>query len=224
MICCCNHTLALARIKHMRRRLNVCVAGRAAFTLIEILVTLFIMMILASVALPMTRNLIKDQRNVRATQIVLSFIDATRNQAIAENREMGLIFDRFEATGFGRSASLRIRQMRGLPAYTGETAKAKAILDHHALGSVSVTATDEVNAARFDPIENQLLLLSADILRAALTDPNVDASTAPIRTGDRMELPGGRVVRIEGITRVDPTDPLSEIIVGFNPARSGQLA
>jgi len=187
---------------------------RSGFTLIEILVTLFILMILTSIALPMTRNIIRDQRNARAAQIVLSFIDSARNQAIAENREMGVIFDRFTSTGFGRSASVQIRQLRGLPPYTGENTKARAVLIHHpTLGWPHITNTNEVNAAGFSPIDSQLLLLSAEILADGSRDP----STAPIRTGDRLELPGGRLVTIRTITREPPITPLSRIIVSFNP-------
>src|SRR5690606_40029334 len=92
--------------------------SRSGFTLIEMLVTLFILMILTSIALPMTRNIIRDQRNARAAQIIQSFIESARNQAIAENREMGVIFERSSDVGFGRSACVQIRQLRGLPPYT----------------------------------------------------------------------------------------------------------
>ena len=184
--------------------------SRSGFTLIEMLVTLFILMILTSIALPMTRNIIRDQRNARAAQIILSFIDSARNQAIAENREMGVIFERFSDTGFGRSACVQIRQLRGLPPYTGETSKARAVLINHSFGPP--VGNGEVNAASFNPIESQLLLLSADILYEG-TNP----SSAPIRSGDRLELPGGRLVTIKTITREDRSNPLSPIIVGFNP-------
>lgn len=184
--------------------------NRSGFTLIEMLVTLFILMILTSIALPMTRNIIRDQRNARAAQIIQSFIESARNQAIAENREMGVIFERSSDVGFGRSACVQIRQLRGLPPYTGETSKARAVLINHAFGPP--VGSGEVNAASFNPIESQLLLLSADILYEG-TNP----SSAPIRSGDRLELPGGRLVTIETITREDRSNPLSPIIVGFNP-------
>src|SRR5690606_35224112 len=120
--------------------------------------------------------------------------------------------------GFGRSACVQIRQLRGLPPYTGETSKARAVLINHAFGPP--VGSGEVNAASFNPIESQLLLLSAEIL----ADASRANSTAPIRTGDRLELPGGRLVTILTITREPPLGPLSPIIVGFDPHEPLDLA
>jgi len=178
------------------------------FTLLEVLVTLFILMIMAGVALPVTRNTLRDQRNNRAAQIVTSFIDVTRNQAIAYERDMGVVFERLEPTGFGRSACIRLRQVRGVPIYTGESSKAMATLVN-AAGTVG----GPINAADFNPIESQLLALSADMIFAG------NADDAPIRPADRLELPGGRIVTILSIARVVGTamvDELRTVRVTFN--------
>jgi len=187
-----------------------------AFTLIEVLVSLFIMMVLASIALPMTRNIIRDQRNARASQILLSFIESTRNQAIAENREMGVIFNRLGTDDFGRSASVEVRQLRGLPTYTGETSNARATLVHivdEDYPDVAPTVpAGMVNAARFDVLESPLVLLSYQIL----ADSGRDNSTAPIQSGQHIELPGGQLATIVKFARAAPGGPLSDVIVGLD--------
>lgn len=183
---------------------------RQAFTLIEILVSLFILLILASIALPVARNTIRDQRNVRASQLLLSFIEATRNQAIAENREMGVIFNRLGTDDFGRSASIEVRQLRGLPTYTGDTSNARAELIHHAVGP-AVDDNTMVNAARFDVLESPLVLLSYQIL----VDPTRNNSTMPIQTEQYLELPGGQLATIRDFFRAD-NNPLTPVIVGLD--------
>lgn len=203
-------TMALRPAEPLERRER---SQRQAFTLIEILVTLFILMILASIALPLTRNAIRDQRNVRASQLLLSFIEATRNQAIAENREMGVIFQRLGTDDFGRSVSVEVRQLRGLPTYTGETSNARAMLVRIEDSNVAPPVPEGmVNAARFDVFESPLLLLSYQILK----DSEREDSTAPIQSGQYMELPGGQLATIYKFGRMDPDDPLSDVIVGLD--------
>lgn len=195
-----------------------------AFTLIEILVSLFILMILASIALPMTRNIIRDQRNARASQILLSFIESTRNQAIAENREMGVIFERSGTDDFGRSVSVEVRQLYGLPTYTGETSNARATLIHITEDDYPNVApavpAGMVNAARFDVFESPLVLLSYQIL----ADSGRDSSTAPIQTGQHIELPGGQLATIVNFARAAPGGPLSDVIVGLDVYQPVDLA
>lgn len=183
------------------------IASATGFTLLEVLVTFFVLLILAGVALPVTRNTLRDQRNNRAAQIVTSFIDLTRNHAIAYERDMGVVFERLEPEGFGRSACLRLRQVRGVPIYTGESAKAMATLVN-----VAGTVGGPINAADFNPIESQLLALSADMILAG------NAADAPIRLGDRLELPGGRIVTILDIARVGTAtvNELRTVRVTFN--------
>lgn len=184
--------------------------AKTGFTLLEVLITLLILLIMAGVALPVTRNTLRDQRNNRAAQIVTSFIDLTRNQAIAHERDMGVVFERLEPSGFGRSACVRLRQVRGVPIYTGESAKAMAILVN-----AGGTVGGPINAAEFNPIESQLLALSANMISAG------NVSDAPIRPGDRLELPGGRIVSILQIQRLGPElgnafDELRTVRVTFN--------
>jgi hypothetical protein len=80
------------------------------------------------------------------------------------------------------------------------------------------TVGGPINAADFNPIESQLFALSADILNDG--DPGNDNS-APIRPGDRIELPGGRIVSILLIRRLGPLlgnalDELRTVRVAFN--------
>ncbi|MCH1441962.1 MAG: hypothetical protein L7W43_20015, partial [Rubripirellula sp.] len=107
-----------------------------------------------------------------------------------------------------RAQSIRIRELTSVPPYTGDASNAFAILK---------TNTGYTNAnlsyltiAEFNPFDNALLALSASMVdpNAALqindatqpgyvltpkSEPTDDAS-APIRSGDYIELPGGRLV------------------------------
>jgi hypothetical protein len=177
-----------------RTAITPCRGGRrVAFTLVEVLVTFFILTLLAGIALPVTRNVIRDQRNNRASQLVLSFLDSTRNNAIASDREMGVMFERLDPQGFGRSVCLRLRQLKGVPDYTGDSAKAEAELIYSA---DFPGAPGLVNAAKFNSLDSHLVCLSADMLAT-----NVNDSASPIRPGDQLELPGGRLATIRALSR-----------------------
>lgn len=161
------------------------------FTLVELLVVLFILMLLAAVALPNVRRVLLDQKASRASRSLLSFIDVARSRAIAEGREIGVRFERLAADDFGRSVSLRCRQLTGVPPYCGESSDARMILTDELPGF------DGVETATFVGDDHQLLLVSAEMI--ASTVPGVP-DRAPIRPNrDRIELPGGKVVRISNI-------------------------
>ena len=102
---------------------------RLGFTLVEVLVVMFIFLILTAVALPTVRNLISDQKNSRGARGIAAYIDLARSRAIAERRQIGIRIERVAADQFGRSASIRVRQLTGVPPYRGDAANAVATLD-----------------------------------------------------------------------------------------------
>lgn len=171
------------------------------FSLIELLVVLFILMLLAAVALPNVRRVLLDQKASRASRSLLSFIDVARSRAIAEGREIGVRFERLTDDDFGRSVSLRCRQLTGVPPYCGESSDATMILSN-ALGDLVPGGFFRgVDTATFVGDDHQLLLVSAQMIAEGTPD------LAPIRANrDRIELPGGKVVRISSIFFPDLRD------------------
>ena len=180
--------------------------SKRGFTLIEILIVLGVFSVLAAIALPLVRNMISEQKGANASRSISSFIDLTRRRAIAESRPMGILIERLDNSSgeFSprRGAALRIRQMRGVPGYTGEASNAIALLHadtswppvgHPARPNENDPDPDPnlIDAAVFDGADNQLLLLSARM--------NVD-DNPPILVGDPIEFPGGRIA---SITRIE---------------------
>ena len=163
------------------------------FTLVELLVVLFIMLMLATIALPTVKRLLSDQKASRAARNAAIFFDSARNRAIAENRYVGVRIERLGANPYGQAAAIRLRQLVGIPPYTGDSTDAMATLQ----GTTSITS------ATFQANDCPLLSLSSRLLNneigAGVPDTS-DDHLAPIRVGDLLELPGGRSVPITGIT------------------------
>ncbi|WP_372724921.1 Tfp pilus assembly protein FimT/FimU [Novipirellula sp.] len=191
---------------------------RPAFTLVELLVVLFILLMLATIALPTVKRLLSDQKASRAARNAAIFIDAARNRAIAENRYVGVRLERLGTGSFGQAASIRMRQLVGIPPYTGDSADAVARLQ--SLNTPTpppvLPAPPSINAAEFEANDCPLLALSSRLLNNS--DPD-DDHLAPIRLGDLLELSGGRSVPILSIVddfaSTDP-DPPTIVTVRFN--------
>ncbi len=162
------------------------------FTLVEMLIVLVIFLILVAIALPIVKGLISDQKATRTAQNIEAFINAARSRAVAEGRTVGVRFERLASTNYARSTCLRLRQLVGVPPYTGDAADAYATLS----GSPVSTAT-------FDTADNPLIYLSSQILNdtsgAGGANDTKDDHLAPIQVGDLLELPGGRSVPIAGV-------------------------
>ena len=168
----------------------------SAFTLVEVLVVLFIFVTLAAVALPTVRKLIDDQKVSKAARNIIAFIDIARTRAIAEGRETGVRFERFDQTNqFGRCVSTQVKQLTGVPRYRGDSSRSVASIR-------SLGVAGEVHA-QFDPIDNQLLALSASL---------VGDASAPIKVGDLVELPGGRTAPISSIVPRLITAPAATLV------------
>lgn len=163
----------------------ICKSKRiAAYTLVELLIVMFIMVLLAGIALPTVKDLIADQRVAKTARNITAYIDAIRNRAIAEDRRAGIRIERLSKTDeFGRRQSIRIRELVGVPPYSGDASDARIqTLQEGAKGNCT---------ALFDSNDNALLWLSCTTL---LGDPR-----APIRVGDYIELPGGLTLPITGL-------------------------
>lgn len=154
----------------------------SAFTLIEILVVLSLLLVLAAIALPNVKELVANQVVARTARNINAYFDVARTRAIAEGRRVGVLIERTGADERGRATSIRMRQLTSVPPYTGD-----------ASNSVAVLQIDGISA-NFDPANNQLLALSASMVRNPSVVGDVDDPRAPIRNGDYLELPGGRLV------------------------------
>ena len=182
---------------------------RAAYTLVEVLIVLSIIVLLAAVALPTVKNLLANQQIAKTARNISSFIDKARSRAISEGKFVGIRLERLNPLDpIGRAQSIRIRELTSVPPYTGDASNSEAILTTNT--SLSNANLSYVTIAEFNPFDNALLALSASMVDPNVTlqildatqpgyvltpksDPNDDPS-APIRSGDYIELPGGRLV------------------------------
>src|SRR4051794_40571748 len=77
---------------------------RRAFTMIELLVVMAIIVILISIAVPAARSLSKNNDENQATNLVRSMISNARAIAISQHRAAGVVFFE-ETTRFSRPAN-----------------------------------------------------------------------------------------------------------------------
>lgn len=183
----------ISPVIHCRQRAAV-KRHRQGYTLVEILVVLFVLMLLAAIALPTVKELLSNQKVGRAAQNMTAFIAKARSRAIAEEKPFGVLIERgvgVDDTGnvLGLSQSIRMRQIAGVPPYTGDASNAYATLrDDPTFPNVEI--------AEFTAKDNQLLSLSRNIYSDTSLTPQQQDQAAPIRNGDYLELPGGRMVPI----------------------------
>ena len=193
-----------------RARCNTC--QKPGFTLVEILIVLAIFSVLAAVALPMVRQMVSDQKGANTSRAITAFFDQTRRRAIVEGRSMGVLVERLATNGGMQpmSASLRLRQMVGVPAYSGESSGAFATLRADPFWPAGAADRDslELDTAVFAAHDNQLLWLSGELA-------NDSYERAPIRVGDLMEFPGGRTVVIEQIRNISVAGVPQDVWVNF---------
>lgn len=183
--------------------------SRAAYTLVELLIVLAIMVLLAAVALPTVKDLLANQQVAKTARNISAFIDKARSRAIAEGKFVGIRLERLNTLDpVGRAQSIRIRELTSVPPYTGDASNAFATLTTNT--GYTNSNLSYLTIAEFNPFDNALLALSA-----SMVDPNAtmqinnptqpgyvltpksepsDDPSAPIRSGDYIELPGGRLV------------------------------
>lgn len=166
---------------------------RAGFTLIELLIVISIFLILTAVALPTVRELIAGRKITGSARSLIAFADVARSRAITDGRPVGILLKRDPV--FAGFASTTVEQLIGVPPYSGDAS--------NAVMSLTVPTGSTIVTATFDEGDSQLLALAASMIG----EPN-----APIRTGDLLELPGGRRVPIvlPLVSRpIGSSDPLS---------------
>jgi len=150
---------------------------RLGFTLVELLVVLFIFLILAAIALPIVKGLLSDQKVSTTARAITSYFNAAKNRAIADGRFVGVRIERISGDNtdnFNNVASIRLRQLVGVPAYSGDAADSKVTFGTIASGVVTLT---------FAKTDNQLLSLNSAL--PALANP-------AFRDGDIIEFLGGK--------------------------------
>lgn len=170
----------------MRRRKSLRTAAITGFTLVEVLVVLFLLLILAAIALPNVKDMVANQLVARSARGVSAYIDLARNRAISEGQQVGVLIERFGTDALGRAHSVRMRQLTSVPPYTGDASNAVAVVGYDNVNSVYY--------AEFDPSSNPLMALSASMVADPSVTGDVDDPRAPIRNRDLIEFPGGRVV------------------------------
>ncbi len=152
------------------QRLHRC----AAFTLIEMLIVLLIFTILSAIALPTVRKLLVDQKTTKAASAITSLLDLARSRAISEGRYAGVRFERvgfLNTVEYGSAASLTVRQIVGVPPYSGESGNARV--------EVVTTSGSRFAELRFPAADNMLLSLG-------------DIRTGPVKSRDIIELANGQ--------------------------------
>lgn len=181
----------IAHLSRDRLRVrSVFIRTANAFTLVELLVVLFIFLLLTAVALPTVKNLLADQKLSKAARSVTGFFSVARSRAIAEGRLVGVRIERLGGTDqatFDEAASLRLRYLLGIPPYSGDAADSKVLMGN-------VGPTGEATLV-FDLNDNQLLALTNTINPA-------------FQNGDLIELPGGKLFALNFDTQPPaPTPP-----------------
>lgn len=170
--------------------------GAGGYTLVEVLVVLFIIVLLAGIALPTVKDMLANQQVAKATRNLTTFMNRVRGRAIAEGRRYGIRIERLGDDEYGRCQSVRVRELVGIPPYSGDASNARAKLVRG--------ASEHVGTAEFDAKSGSLIALSAQ--------PQiwVQRSVAPpIQPGDFLELPGGRLVAIKSLQYVE-ADPQAD--------------
>ncbi len=168
------------------------------FTLVELLVVLFIFLLLTSIALPTVRKLLSDQKTSRAASSITNYINAAKSRAIAEGRYVGVRLERLDslkAVEYGSSASLRVRQIVGVPPYSGEAADSRV--------NILFTSGSRIADLQFTLKDNQLLSLG-------------NSNSGPIKDRDLIELPGGRKFHLLFVSKT--SDPITAKIDLASPA------
>lgn len=179
------------------------------YTLVEVLVVLFILVLLAGIALPTVKDMLANQQVAKATRNLTTFMNRVRGRAIAEGRRYGVRIERLGDDKYGRCQSVRVRELVGIPPYSGDASNARVKL-------VRKSDTEKnLGTAEFDTTSGSLLALSANWSRPG---------APPIQQGDFLELPGGRLVAIKSLQFVPGANNIPAhtlVTIDLQQGRSG---
>jgi prepilin-type N-terminal cleavage/methylation domain-containing protein len=127
------------------------VVRRSAFTLIELIVVISIIVILSAIAVPAIKNLTKSNDTSQAANLVRTMIAQARTIAISQHRVAGVVF--FEETA-----------ANSLPVNAGQTAMQLFVEDYNQRRMLPGDGTDTVEyrvtpPTRIFPADNQCLVV-----------------------------------------------------------------
>ncbi len=168
-------------------------ALRRAFTLVEILIVMSLMLVLAGIALPTAKELLSDQKATRAARTIATYIAQARSEAVGKGQHIGVRIERLAATenvDYGSTAAVRLQRIAGVPPYSGEVPNARVRITGISFGIASL---------EFDPADSLLVTLH-------------ESNDAPVGDGDLIEFPGGKTFPLNFITPYTAGNPVAATI------------
>ena len=141
-------------------------SSRQAFTLVELLVVMAIILLLAAVTLPSVRSLLHGQKVTQASRMVQAHIESAQARAIASGSHVAVIFERL---GTDNNTATRLSIGQVFPPYQGDITGAT--------GTLSDTSGDGYH--------DQIMV---DALYASLVTQGVFGKGDFIQFGDRENL------------------------------------
>ncbi len=106
---------------------------RAAFTLIELLIVMGIIVLVAAVTLPTFKDLLKDQKTSQTARMIQGFAEGARARAIGSGRPVAMVIERMYGDGSrdleGNDTSVRLSIGEVFPPYEGDWANATAVIN-----------------------------------------------------------------------------------------------
>ena len=169
--------------------------SRRAFTLVELLVTIAIATILASVVLSTLQGLLKDQKLSQSVRLVRQYFETARTRAIATGRPVALFLERQSPEGDSAGNPVvtnytvtRMSIGEVFPPYTGEVTLATATLWDTPVGSPTAVTTRLADGTGHDGFADQARFLLAEVVTAFGT------ATSPgmVSVGDTIEFSGNQ--------------------------------
>jgi prepilin-type N-terminal cleavage/methylation domain-containing protein len=190
---------------------------RRGVTLVELLIVIGITSLIAAVALPSVKTLLKDRKTNQAAIQVRGFIESAKAMAIAKGREVAVVLDRMsdsgdynpaannwfstEARDLHRNTVLRLSLAEVLPPYTGDLDNSTCMLAPSTVQGPSLGSGN--NRAIINIAANPSLVA---LLRSGLVDK--------IAIGDRSDL-FDILVPISQFNENDSMPPATKPPLGF---------
>lgn len=166
-------------------------SGQRGFTLLEAVVVLGITMVLAVVAVPVSTRMVNNSRGDSAQIMAQTFIETARNRAVAERRNIELVFD--EPAGM---------QMVRLEVPSGDrTTISEFILEGNQefllVDDVPDTPDEYGNSSEISFTGSMPVMFTSD---GSLIDSAGDVTNGTIFIARRGEPDTARAITISGVT------------------------